>query len=73
MLGDKKRKAITAILGPEHGEGESPSHDMGDGHAIAEDLISAIHAKDVGAVVDAFKALFAHCESEPHEEGPHID
>ena len=36
--------------------------------AAAEELISAIHAKDEHAVADAFKALFTQLESQPHEE-----
>lgn len=39
--------------------------------SAAEDLISAVHAKDVKAVASALKAAFEMCESQPHEEGPH--
>lgn len=41
--------------------------------ASAEDLISAVHAKDAKAVASAIKAAFEVCDSEPHEEGPHIE
>lgn len=62
----KRHPSIVSILGEDKGEGESsPSNDM---EACAEDLLSAVEAKDVKGVVDAFKALFACCESQPHEE-----
>lgn len=38
-------------------------------HSAAEDLISAIHSKDVSAVAEALKAAFALLDSEPHDEG----
>ena len=37
----------------------------------AEDLINAIHAKDVKGVTQALRAAFDLQESEPHDEGPH--
>lgn len=40
--------------------------------SAAEDLISAIHSKDVKAVCSALKAAFEICDSQPHEEGEHI-
>lgn len=36
--------------------------------AAAEELISAIHAKDEHAVSEAFKAMFTMLEAAPHEE-----
>lgn len=71
MMGDKK-KALTAILGPEsdnigvRGEDGGPSSDL---HEIAHELIGAVHDKDAAGVVAAFKALVSGCEAEPHEEG----
>lgn len=53
---------------PEHEEGE---HEPGLMSA-AEDLISAVHAKDASAVASALSAAFEMMEEQPHEEGPHI-
>lgn len=36
--------------------------------SAAEDLISAVHSKNVKAVCSALRAAFEMCESEPHEE-----
>ena len=40
-------------------------------HAVAEDLIKAIHTKDIKLTAEVLAAAFAICEMEPHEEGPH--
>ena len=51
---------------------ESDEESEFDGlHAAAEDLIHAVHAKDVKAVAEAFRAAFEICDAAPHEEGPH--
>lgn len=39
--------------------------------SAAEDLISALHSKDVKAVASALRAAFQIYDSEPHDEGPH--
>lgn len=39
--------------------------------SAAEDLMNAVHSKDVKAVASALKAAFLLADSEPHEEGPH--
>lgn len=52
----------------EHDEGAE--YDMLE--SAAEDLISAIHSKDVKGVCSALKAAFEMMESEPHSEGPHV-
>jgi hypothetical protein len=39
--------------------------------SAAEDLISAVHSKNVKSVASALRAAFELCDSEPHEEGPH--
>ena len=70
MMGDKRKGAINAILGPD--PKEEKEEGAGDGaeslHAIADELIKAVKADDPGGVADAFKAMFAECESQPHEE-----
>jgi hypothetical protein len=40
-------------------------------HAAAEDLVNAVHAKNIKAVAEALKAAFDLCDSEPHVEGEH--
>lgn len=35
---------------------------------LARNLIKAIEDKDEKGVLEAFKACFQHCESQPHEE-----
>lgn len=78
MLGEKKKQAVSQILGP--AESELDIHEKDDGgagesslHHCIHELIDAIHDKNLDGAVAAFKACFAHCESEPHEEGPHIE
>lgn len=39
--------------------------------SAAQDLIDAMHSKDVKATAEALRAAFELCDSEPHEEGPH--
>ncbi len=39
--------------------------------SASEDLISAVHSKDVKAVCSALRAAFQMLDMEPHEEGPH--
>lgn len=68
---NKKRRmpALLSIMGEgehkEDGEGESSPGEL---HEIAHELIEGIHSRNVGDVVAAFKAAFACCENEPHEE-----
>lgn len=41
--------------------------------ACAQDLISAIHSKDIKAVADALYDAFSILDSMPHEEGEHTE
>lgn len=41
--------------------------------SAAEDLIKAIHSKDVKAVCEALRASHELCDLEPHSEAPHED
>jgi hypothetical protein len=41
--------------------------------ACAQDLITAIHARDVSGVMEALKSAFEIADSEPHVEGKHIE
>jgi hypothetical protein len=41
--------------------------------SAAEDMISAIHSRDVKVVCSALRAAFEILDSEPHYEGPHTE
>jgi hypothetical protein len=49
---------------------EDSDYDMLE--SAAEDLISAVHSKDIKAVASALRAAFELCDSGKHEEGEHI-
>lgn len=72
MMGDRK-KHIQAILGPSSLEEEGPKEpdNSAELHAIAHDIVEALHARNVPDVVDGLKAFFYACDAEPHEEGEH--
>lgn len=40
--------------------------------SAAEDLISAIHSKDVKGAAAALRAAFELCDSQPHSEGEQV-
>lgn len=69
MLFDRK-KALNQILG-------EPKKHMAEGgevsslQACVEELINAIHEKDVPSATEALKTVFLELDSEPHEEGEH--
>jgi hypothetical protein len=42
-------------------------------HSAASDLIKAIESKDISAVAAALKAAFQIADSEPHDEGEHLN
>lgn len=76
MVHDEKA-AVAIILGktkPNHAMAEEHAEEHPDEalHACAEDLLAAIHAKDVAGMTDALKAFFHIADAAPHEEGPHI-
>lgn len=49
---------------------EESEYDMLE--SAAEDLISAVHSKDVKGVCSALRAAFEMCDAQPHKEGEHI-
>ncbi len=66
-----RNKEASASMPVEH---ELRKPDDGEYDAIdsaAEDLISAIHSKNIKGVAEALKAAFELCDAQPHEEGPH--
>ena len=63
-----KPKGVAAmIVSGITGKEKEPSPDM-DGPFLATQLLSAIDAKDEKRIYAAFKAMFKHCEMEPHDE-----
>ena len=66
-----KRRALTQILG-EDGEPVKKGEEKSSLHACMEEFMHAVKADNVEGMVSAFKACFAECDAEPHEEGPHI-
>jgi hypothetical protein len=56
---------VSSMTGKEQA---GPSEEGHDGDFLAKQLIMAIESKDEKRVYLAFKALFKHCEMEPHEE-----
>lgn len=53
---------------PDSGESDSSGLD-----ACGQDLLRAIENKDFKAIGEALKAAFAICDSEPHNEGEHLN
>lgn len=49
---------------------EEPAYDSLQ--SAAEELVSAIHAKDISAVASALRSAFELCDASPHEEGEHV-
>lgn len=49
---------------------EEPEYDSLE--AAVEDLFSAYKSSDTKAGAAALRAAFELCDSEPHEEGPHL-
>lgn len=71
MMGDKK-KAMTAMLGPDPAEHEAKPADADhELRTIAEEMIHCLHSSDAEGVAHCLKAAFMLCDSEPHDEGEH--
>ena len=49
------------------------SSDYDHVEAAAEDLHNAIKSGNIKAIAEALRSAFYILDSEPHEEGPHID
>lgn len=72
MLGNRKEKAITAILGPTStGVGVQPQEKDSELYAIAARLISAIHAKNEVETVHFLETLIKGLE-QPDEEASNL-
>lgn len=71
-----KKTAQTGVIVKQRAPDEKPEESQGDDsgiHACAEDLIHAIHNKDIKAAAEAIKAAFEILDAQPHEEGPHVE
>lgn len=70
MIIQNKKSLINQIMGdPNKAEGP----EEGSLHVCMTEFVNAVHEKDISGAESAFKACFAACEAEPHEEGPHTE
>lgn len=74
MLPFLKKQQDGSISSPvEHVKRESDEESEYDMlESAAEDLISAVHSKNIKGVCSALRAAFEMLDAEPHEEGEHI-
>jgi hypothetical protein len=63
-----KPKGVAAVIVDAMGKEKAEPSPDSDGPFLGKQLIAAIDGKDENRVYAAFKALFKHCEMEPHEE-----
>lgn len=63
-----KPKSVAAVIVDAMGKEKMAPEPTGDGPFLGKQLMAAIDSKDEKRVYAAFKALFKHCEMEPHEE-----
>lgn len=62
MMG-KKKEVLSQILGPDDAEAKEGDGQPSSLHACVQELIDAIHGKDVEAAASALKACVAECNS----------
>lgn len=74
MLPFLKHKQEGSISAPvETVERKSDHEEEYDGlESAAEDLIQAMNEGNAKAVASALRAAFELCDSQPHEDGPHV-
>lgn len=59
---------------PDENMAEGGEADQDHGlRAAAKDLMAAIHSNDSEKLMHALKAAFEILDSQPHEEGPHLN
>lgn len=68
IIQGRKKQVLTQILGDVEGEGKDTLSPL---HSCMQELIDAVHDKDIEGAVAAFRACFATLEAEPHDEYPH--
>lgn len=73
----KKRPANAGLVIAQRAPDKSNTENQDDSspaiEACVEDLITAIHSKDVKAAKEALMTVFEYMESEPHYEGDHTN
>lgn len=70
-----KRKETGVIVqqrSPDEPKDEMEGDDSGL-HAAAQDILRAISDNDAEHLALAIRAAFEICDSQPHEEGPHLE
>jgi hypothetical protein len=72
----KDRSVAGGILTKTRTPDEKPSEESNDIDSIevcAKDLIRAVHGQDAKGAAEAIRSAFQILDSEPHEEGPHVE
>ena len=75
IMGKRPPGASTPAPTDPHEEGSSHEvgHETHPAHRVVQELIHAVHGKDVKGAHAAFKALHGYFESQPHEENESED
>ncbi len=78
FMRDKNRSAAGVIMKARNPDEKPTPSEVEDDpkaaiKACAKDLISAIHSQSVDRVAEALQSAFEILDSQPHEEGPHIE
>lgn len=79
FLANTKNKSIAGTIIAKRkedgsiGQDSGPDYDSEGLEACANDLLQAIESKDSKAIASALKAAFEICDSQSHEEGPHLN
>lgn len=71
-----KKKQETGVVMKTRSPDEKPEENQEDDsgmEACAKELMSAVKADDHKAVARIIKDMFQIADSEPHEEGPHVE
>lgn len=76
FLNKNKNQGVAGLIIKQRTPDEKPQENQEDDqdaaiNACAQDLISAVHARDVKAVAEAMRSAFDILESMPHEEMEH--
>lgn len=66
----RSQTGVTTELRKPDKEQPAEDHSM---MACAQDIIDAIHAGDRKRLAATLRSMFEILESEPHQEGPHIE
>ena len=61
-----------SISAPVESIKREPDNDIDSLHVAAEDLMNAVHSKNIPAIAEALRAAFEMLDSEPGEEGSNV-